>query len=537
MQDAPSSPQTVEPRPAVSVPLDASLVVLFWVCAMALGYLGIVLLNDGFFTYTMDDPYIHLAIAEEISHGNYGVNAHEVCAACSSPIWPLFLTPFSAASFGHLVPFILNTLFGLATALLALGRVRRTFGTLTSGAGWEFFRAGLVIFFLLATNTIGLVFTGMEHNLQLLLAVIMVEGLLRMAEEQPPGRLFYLAVIAGPWVRYENLALTAAGLCMLFFSRRKWQACASGAGALGGLAAFSAFLMHLGLSPVPSSIKAKSTLIEGSLVESLMSNLSRSLTSDRGILLALGVSFLLAFTLMSRQSRGWKLAAGALAGAGILHLLCGAYGWWNRYEAYIFAAILWGMCGIGGVWFAAGRTSLKPSHGLALLPILPAIAFPYLYGLAFLPLAANNIYEQQYQMHRFVTEYWKKPVAVNDLGYVSYRNDQYVLDLWGLASHQALEARMNGENPEWMTKLAKEHDVKLAMIYAYSFPSLPQGWIKVGKLRLSGPRITPAYSEVALFAIGSENAAEIQSLLRQFRESLPKGVVLQTRDEEIPKKQ
>jgi hypothetical protein len=35
-------------------------------------------------------------------------------------------------------------------------------------------------------------------------------------------------------------------------------------------------------------------------------------------------------------------------------------------------------------------------------------------------------------VHRFAVEY-SEPVAVIDLGWVTYRNDEYVLDLWGLA--------------------------------------------------------------------------------------------------------
>lgn len=35
------------------------------------------------------------------------------------------------------------------------------------------------------------------------------------------------------------------------------------------------------------------------------------------------------------------------------------------------------------------------------------------------PIASRNIYEQQYQMHRFVVDYYRDAVAVNDLGFVA----------------------------------------------------------------------------------------------------------------------
>lgn len=77
-------------------------------------------------------------------------------------------------------------------------------------------------------------------------------------------------------------------------------------------------------------------------------------------------------------------------------------------------------------------------------------------------------------MHRFAVDYYGKPVAVNDLGYVSFRNDHYVLDLAGLGSLRALACREKGCGPNWMNALAKAHDVDLAMIYPDWFRSTPQ---------------------------------------------------------------
>ena len=52
---------------------------------------------------------------------------------------------------------------------------------------------------------------------------------------------------------------------------------------------------------------------------------------------------------------------------------------------------------------------------------------------------ALYVYEQQFQMHRFLANFPGRIVAVNDLGLVSYDRPPglYVLDLWGLASPEA----------------------------------------------------------------------------------------------------
>jgi len=51
------------------------------------------------FEYPLDDTYIHLAMASQIAHGGYGVNAGEYSSAASSALYPLLLTPFPDTSF------------------------------------------------------------------------------------------------------------------------------------------------------------------------------------------------------------------------------------------------------------------------------------------------------------------------------------------------------------------------------------------------------------------------------------------------------
>jgi hypothetical protein len=137
-------------------------------------------------------------------------------------------------------------------------------------------------------------------------------------------------------------------------------------------------------------------------------------------------------------------------------------------------------------------------------------------------------------MRRFVLEYYQKPVAVNDLGLVSYGNENYVLDLWGLASKEALQDRRKNIPPiAWIPGLAERHHVQFAMIYDDWFFSrtpegryaIPEGWRKLGELQLGRKRITPAGSRVSFYALTPEAAGEIRPLLLEFRETLPKGVV------------
>ena len=38
----------------------------------------ILVLNSWHFTYTLDDPYIHLALAEKLIHGHYGIDSASI---------------------------------------------------------------------------------------------------------------------------------------------------------------------------------------------------------------------------------------------------------------------------------------------------------------------------------------------------------------------------------------------------------------------------------------------------------------------------
>jgi len=152
------------------------------------------------------------------------------------------------------------------------------------------------------------------------------------------------------------------------------------------------------------------------------------------------------------------------------------------------------------------------------------ICFEYVRGLKSLPVASNNIYEQQYQMHRFAVYYYGKPVAVNDLGYVAYKNNNYVLDVRGLGSLDAFRCSRKGPSKEWMNKLAGSHGVELVMIYSKWFKDLPDTWIKIGDLRLGKPKITPAENSVAFYALNDQAYKEAVAKLRSFVKTLPSGV-------------
>ena len=482
---------------------------------------GMLALPHGRLGYTLDDPYIHLALAERIARGHYGINLGEVTAPSSSMLWPFLLLP-GVGTAGHAwLPLGIGLVCGAATA----GLVGRLVDRLAWPPGLDWARAALVVLLVLAGNLAGLPFTGMEHSLQVLLAAACAWGLAEAMRGWPIPLWCLAAAALGPAVRYEMFALVGA-LMVGLAGQRRWAAAAGLLGAALVLpVGFGAWLMSQGLPPLPNSVLAKSDVYAGAegvfgpafaLVSNAVLELLRH--PRRWPYLAL-LLLLAALALRAPPVQRWPLA-GAVAALG-LHALVGRFGWFYRYEIY---ALLFGAL-VLAVALAGAPRSWRAAGAVVLLAAAAAQAPAVLQS----PRAAQNIQDQQYQMHRFVADHWRHGVAVNDLGWVSYRIDPklYVLDLYGLASNEALR-RKHKDGP-WMEAMVRRHGIRLAMIYPWWFEGVPDSWVRVAELRLSGPRVAPAGDTVTFYATEPGAEAELRQDLAAFAPTLPAGVRLELR--------
>ncbi|OYV06683.1 MAG: hypothetical protein CFE26_04960 [Verrucomicrobiales bacterium VVV1] len=490
---------------------------------------AILRLIQGKMVYTLDDPYIHLAVAEEIAHGHYGVNPDEVSSPASSALWPVLLAPLARTQIGELMPLIINAACGVLTALILLRRLQRELPG--RHGGMSALRILIALFVIGASNFVALTFCGMEHCLQILAAIVVTDGILGLVNGERPGKVFLATLILGPLVRYENLALSGIG-CLMLGGRGYWKhALVCGLGAVAGLAAFSGFLVSLGLSPLPSSVLVKSSNSSSgalSLMERLKEGLDYSANCMEGLNLMILSSLLLIYSIMKffKGPRAW--CATILFMAGFAHVMVGHYGGQGRYVPYIYAALLFGGC------ILLFSSMLRRFHWMA-TAVVASVVMTFgglsllrepVRSIADLPTASNNIYEQQYQMHRFVTDYHDGGVAVNDLGWVSFRNEKHVLDLWGLASFEAFQARVPWRGPEWMEEMASSKHIQLAIIYHDWFTERPKSWVKLAEMKLSRRCVTPSSNTVSFYSTGTGNPELLRERLVAFRSSLPPGVNL-----------
>ncbi|WP_347310367.1 hypothetical protein [Defluviimonas sp. SAOS-178_SWC] len=499
---------------------------LFGLIAALAGLVGLevlAFLRAGVFEYPLDDVYIHLAMASNIAHGTYGVNAGEAASAASSILYPFLLVPFPDTEFQRLLPLFWNAL-AVAGCGWVWGRIVAEAG-LSGKLGTISAAAGPIYL-----NMSGVGYTGMEAAPHMLASLMIVLGLWQVMTGRGVAVWFVAAAIAAPLLRYEGLALALTTAVALALNRERRAGALIAVGAVGCVVAFSLFLIGLGLDPLPSSVLAKTAGLdpEGGIalrvVVGVLVNLSKPAGMIMAALLVASLGMFIAFPGLRRGATGWVLAVAWISAAG--HLVLGQIGWMHRYEPYVLA------CLVGVLLLAATAvdgTRRGAMHTIALVAGLAA-------GLAYLPTLwgpygwnTRAIYLQQAQMGRLVQDYLKVPVAVNDLGRVSWSNPNYVLDIWGLGSAEARKIRFGPVPPApgWAGPLAAAHAVQAALIYDKWFASaVGPDWVRVGELRMENPRGALGDWVVALYATDPAYAPEMRAKLEEFAPTLPKDAIL-----------
>jgi hypothetical protein len=211
------------------------------------------------------------------------------------------------------------------------------------------------------------------------------------------------------------------------------------------------------------------------------------------------------------------------------HAAGGRFGGLDRYEDY--ALLGTAMMGIylsqNAIRKVLSDKRIRLIACCATALALMILCFRYIRSTWLVPIESNNIYEQQFQMHRFVNDYYRAPVAVNDLGLVSYHNPNFVLDLGGLASEEARRLRFSNASADAYRDFIAGHGVHLVIIYDEWFiGQIPASWVKVASMDLSRERISPDKKEVQFYATDNSTADQLQPELRSFSKSLPPRVRL-----------
>ncbi len=472
--------------------------------------------TEGIFLYALDDAYIHLAMAKHFANaGVWGATSYAFSASTSSPGWTLLLSIFIKVwGRPEIWPLILSVL--AATGLVVL--VDRLITPMIPRAPWRFL---VLLFLVLLAPLPVLIFTGMEHVLQLLLIAVLLALLQRYEASYPRVQrarwaLWCVAALL-TMVRYESifLLLPLAGYYLLW--RRDWRLAGGlvAASALGPLVMGVIQVAH-GWDFLPNSILAKGTNVTAgsvwsALVGRVLYNLPRSATLLVLALIVLGLAPI------RFRHRRWQEPLAGWTASFLIATACqytlAQVGWLYRYEAYLI--LFGGLLFCAGdfvtavrAWFRTlgtrGRLLAVASCALAACVAVPVMGFRMYRSLQDIPSAVEVNYRQNYQIARFIARYYPDTVvAINDLGLVSYLTDAPLIDLYGLASREPLIAQLAGKfNVDFIHTWSQAAGARLAIVHDLFFrrEQLPATWTRVGGWAVYSPFIE-AEVVVSIYAI------------------------------------
>ncbi|MFW9943613.1 MAG: hypothetical protein ACFFB7_01305 [Candidatus Sifarchaeia archaeon] len=487
--------------------------------------MAILTINSGLMVYTIDDIYIHLAISRNLNeYSVFGVTRYEFSSSSSSPFWNLIISAgFALVGITDMMPLALNVILASVAVV--------TFYVLVKDLDVSSqYLTVVLLSFIFFTSLPGLVFTGMEHTLHVILSLIFLvlsSRILSLEETSNRDSLLLLVVtFFVSAVRLESVFL-AIPVAFLFLMKREWSH-ALAVPVMAGLPwlVYGIVSIQNGWLLLPNSL-----LVKG--VDAMNEGIGLFLIRGIGALAAsphLFVLLVASVKLTSSQESGFwhinNVMKLIFVSACLLHLQLGRVGWFFRYEAYLVAiGIL--IVSIQGRQFLseldlpslkipALGTNLDRNRlyglGLAILFIAP-LAGRGLLCIYWTPTASKNIYEQQYQMGLFLDRFYTgEAVLMNDIGCANYLSDIVCVDKWGIATLDVGQLLLNGSmSVDMLRIIAEEKSVKVAILYTDGL--IPEEWEEVGRWTIRNNVV--AYNSTVSFlaVVPSERDRLINSLV------------------------
>lgn len=465
----------------------------------------------GRIVYTLDDAYIHLALAERIGQGTYGINPGEFAAPASSVLWPLVLSLAPSGLAREVLPLAINVLVTVGSVRILLELAART--GLAEVLGERRFGVWLLVA-LLVGNLVGILFTGLEHAAHILASLAVLRGLLRLDEGRAPGVAFWLGIVVGPLLRYEGLAISGPALLIAAHAGHRAGALLAGSAVVAGVGGFSLWLMQQGQQALPSSVMVKLEVL-------LVGGVQRftRLGAWTSLAFLLGCVGLVGLSAWRGRCTSWRTAT-AVVVVVVAHVLFGRFGWFGRYEVY---AVLFAAAGALAVGAPLLVDFARTERWAAWRPLVLGVILlvPVSIGTVLAPFAMRDITTQHIPMHLF-TQHFDGVVACNDLGWVAYRAPHRVVDLWGLGSERARQRRaVLGPTGAYLAEVTEHEGVGVAMIYASWFREVPPHWQRLGILVSPWPNAGADERMVLFFLVDPAQRDAAEAALEEMITRLP----------------
>ena len=498
------------------------------------------------YVYVLDDPAIHLSIAQNLlHHGTWGVAAGHYQSASSSPVWTLLLA-------GLLLPLgwmrdYLPLLGNLACGVAILYLFSRVGTPLRPALRRPMHVLGVFLLVVVVMFLPGLAVVGMEHSLHCLLVltlVLLFERKLRDDATWGPPWLPYALLAVAMLTRFETAFIALGiGLAILLRGAGPWSigddrtwadrlrtVVLVGLSAGVPLVAYSLFNHLMGQGLLPNSVLYKSQLTTPSSATALSMRSILDRTFQDPLLPVFWVAAVL-YLVACRPGRNRNVVqASALAVAIPLHVILAQLGWYERYQSYLVV--------LGVFFLFALVAELIPVTGdrvhdhlggrLAIAALVVAIPFAHfkIQWTVYAPGSSFDMYRQHYLAGEFLGKYYDgKPVATGELGYISLLHKGGITDFYGLGDYEVLRAKQQKkENAAFLADLARKRGFDVAAMYPITLGfDVPQNWILVGDWTYDGKLYTAIDRRFQFWATTPQAVKPLEANLRAFASKLPPG--------------
>ncbi len=500
--------------------------------------------TGGTFMYPLDDTFIHLTMGKNLAiNGTWGIAGDEFQSASSSPLYTLIIAAMIKIFSVHAwIPFIANVISSIILIIAIFKRLQkeniRPFGQLI-----------ILLACIFLTPIPILVISGLEHTLQCLFTFLFIncfaDWLEQTKNKTGKNSLTFSVLIYGILcctIRYEGLFLIAISCLLLLLKRKTGAAILLGFVCTLPVVIFGLYSMSKGSYFLPNSLLLKSDAAgfsPGEIFHFVFKGILEKLTTmpvgngispiaTKYLLIILPLSYLFFAESLKKATR-YRYVLLLLIFCAFLQITLASTGWFYRYEAYlvlnsvVILSVLLYKC-----WsdILPGFRRQPLVAGFITFILLLPVGFRSYNAFSDSSRACVNIYDQQFQMAKFLKTYYDiQPVAANDIGAISYYKKERPLDLYGLANIKVVRSVKNHYfSRAFVDSLSKSEHVVIAVLYESWFnDSLPMNWDKVATWTIPN-NVICGDSKVTFYALDKTNIPDLKKYLREFQAVLPAGI-------------
>lgn len=507
-------------------------VLFFGICGI---YILLMLSKtENYFTYIIDDAYIHLSIAKNFAlHKVWGMTQYHFSSSSSSPIFTFMISVFIYL-FGNyeLIPLIFN---GVCSFFIIFFLNKYYFFSFKENKCVIVASLFTIFFAVLHLQLL----IGMEHVLHVLIIIVNVLCFYKwMSSGFKDGTSlywFYFSIALLGLVRFESMFYFVA-LAFVFFLIKKYK---------------EAFLtLLIGFVPIllfgyfnyqedgyffPNSIVVKGTQFDfsgnyfGQIYTILFKNMLFNISFYKVGLIPL----LMAVVLWYRECKNKKSFREIISEnflvivwsfTLILHSLFGDFKGGFRYEAYILVGFTMVLIPKLKSFFMQPLFIMRKDKIMSVLILSSFLLLIYKTGYThrILIKGTANIYEQQVQSAKFLHQYYNtSKVVANDIGAICYFSDIHLLDVAGLGSKEMIPFNRNkrvfdDEFENYLIKYCRENHYQLAVVYdSWMLSHIPENWKKVAVLQINA-KMTVASERVSIYSIDPHIHDQLKQNVKNF---------------------